>query len=258
MYTVRIDHFEGPLDLLLFLVRKNEIDIQQIPVLLITQQYIDYIEMMRSLNLEIAGEFLVMAATLLYLKSRALLPKDINADELVDGQSTLEELKRQLLEYQRYREAAHMLKEQNILEKDVFARAKLIIDDAEMGTAELEEVNLFALVSAFKSILERSAEKGVVFEVNIEEICVKDKINEILEKLQNTQDALSFERLFDEASTRIVVVTTFLALLELIKMQAIKIYQNRNFGRIYIYQAGSVHSFTSEQDEQQEQKKGDL
>jgi len=243
MYTVRIDNFEGPLDLLLFLVRKNEIDIQQIPVLLITKQYIDYLEIMQALNLDIAGEFLVMASTLLYLKSRALLPKGIEDAESDDGQSTLEELKRQLLEYQRYREAAHMLKEQNILEKDVFARTGVEITDTELGAAELEEANLFDLLSAFKNILERSAEKGDMFAVNVEEISVKDRISEILERLQSAEAALPFESLFDEAPDRLIIITTFLALLELIKAQAIRIYQNLNFGRIYIYPIGAVQSF---------------
>lgn len=242
MYTVRLDNFEGPLDLLLFLVRKNEIDIQQIPVLLITQQYMGYLEIMKALNLDIAGEFLVMASTLLYLKSRALLPKIMDSEEATEEERTLEELKRQLLEYEQYREAAQRLKEQNILEKDVFARINLEVTGADLGGQELEEVSLFDLLSAFKGMLERSAEKEDIFEISVEEISVKDKIDEILDKLQHSQTALSFESLFGESRGRLVIVTTFLALLELIKVQAIRIYQSDNFARIYIYPIAVIPS----------------
>ena len=122
-YHVALKNFEGPLDLLLFLVRKNELDIQDIPIVSITSQYIEYIDMMKALNLDIAGDFLVMASTLLYLKSRALLPKTDDEEEQQEEAAALEELKRQLLEYQQFKDAAERLKEQNILEKDVFARA---------------------------------------------------------------------------------------------------------------------------------------
>ncbi len=124
-YSVKLDNFEGPLDLLLFLVRKNEVDIQDIPILVITRQYMEYIDIMKSMNLDIAGEFLVMAATLMHIKSRSLLPKTDDDDEDDEAIQSLDELKKQLLEYQQYREAAQTLKEQNILEKDVFTRHNL-------------------------------------------------------------------------------------------------------------------------------------
>jgi len=119
-YKVKLDIFEGPLDLLLFLIRKNEIDIYDIPIVTIAQQYVEYLELMKALNLEIAGEFLVMAATLIHLKSRSLLPQqedDLGADE---GPDPLEELRRQLIEYQKYKDVALVLREKDILEKDVF------------------------------------------------------------------------------------------------------------------------------------------
>jgi len=233
-YNVKLDNFEGPLDLLLFLVRKNEIDIQNIPIVKITQQYMEYIELMNALNLDIAGEFLVMAATLLYLKSRALIPRS-EEEESEDENSTLEALKKQLLEYQQYKDAALHLKEQNILEKDVFTRSSF----SELVTAEdqqeFQEASLFDLIAALKKVFERTGAKTDVLEVTVEHLSVKDKINEIMQFLQECKNRIEFSSLFSLHPQRIEVITTFLALLELIKLQAVKIYQNANFSTIYIY-----------------------
>lgn len=233
-YSVKLDNFEGPLDLLLYLVRKNELDIQQIPIVSITQQYIDYLEIMKALNLDIAGEFLVMAATLLYLKSRAIIPV-LDEQEAAEEQNTLEDLKRQLLEYQQYKEAAQHLKEQNILEKDVFTRgyyAEPVHDD---GGTVLKEASIFDLLTALKKVIERTGTREDIYDVSVEHISVKDKISEILQRLQDTATNIEFDTLFPEKAGKIEIITTFLALLELIKMQAIRIYQNSNFSRIYIY-----------------------
>ncbi len=233
-YTVTLENFEGPLDLLLYLVRKNEIDIQEIPIITITEQYIDYIDMMKAMNLDVAGEFLVMAATLMYLKSRALLPKNECDDETEEELQTLDDLKRQLLEYEQYKEAAQRLKEQNILERNVFVRS--LFDDPVPAEGEtLQEASIFDLISAFKNLIERIDEKQALMEVDIEHISVKDRINDVMQKLAECADAVLFEDLFDDQLDKLLLITTFLALLELLKMQAIKIYQNENFSSIYIY-----------------------
>ena len=233
-YNVKLDNFEGPLDLLLFLARKNEIDIQDILIVPITRQYMEYIEIMKALNLDIAGEFLVMAATLMQLKSRSLLPKT-DEDEDVEGEGSLEELKQQLLEYQQYRDAAERLKEQNVLEKDVFTRPKF--DEPLHDTEEviIEESSLFDLLSALKTVLARVENSGDVFAISIEHMSVKDKISEIMSKLQEKGKKIEFTTFFQDMTNKIEIITTFLAMLELIKMQAVKIYQNMSFGSIYIY-----------------------
>jgi segregation and condensation protein A len=234
-YHVSLENFEGPLDLLLFLVRKNELDIQNIPIVSITSQYMEYIDLMQALNLDIAGEFLVMAATLMYLKSRALLPATDDDEEQQEEAATLAALKQQLLEYQQYKDAAERLKEQNILEKDVFARA-LFAEPAPVDDASaLGQVSLFDLIRAFKTMLERTEADESEYDVSREEISVKDKIVELLQRLEGRFDGVDFVTLFPEKPTRMQVITTFLAMLELIKMQAVKIYQNSNFSSIYLY-----------------------
>ncbi len=234
-YHVTLDNFEGPLDLLLFLVRKDELDIQNIPIVSITSQYMEYIDLMQALNLDVAGEFLVMASTLMYLKSRALLPKTDDDEEQQEEEAALEALKQQLLEYQQYKDAAERLKEQNILEKDVFARALFTEPAAVDDEAALSEVSMFDLIKAFKAMLERTDGDKSEYDVSREEISVKDKIVELLQRLEGCGGGLDFMSLFSEKPTRMQVITTFLAMLELIKMQAVKIYQNNNFSSIYLY-----------------------
>ena len=234
-YHVSLDNFEGPLDLLLFLVRKNELDIQNIPIVSITSQYMEYIDMMQALNLDIAGDFLVMASTLMYLKSRALLPKSDDDEDQLEQDAALEELKRQLLEYQQYKDAAERLREQNILEKDVFARSLFAEPAAVDDEAALSEVSMFDLIRAFKVMLERTDADVDEYDVSREEISVKDKIAEVLQRLEGCTAGLDFMTLFSDTPTRMQVIATFLALLELMKMQAVKIYQNSNFSTIYLY-----------------------
>lgn len=233
-YSVKLENFEGPLDLLLYLVRKNEIDIQEIPVITITSQYMEYLELMKVLNLDVAGEFLVMAATLLYLKSRALLPAAAGDEESEEAGSILEDLKRQLLEYEQYKDAALRLREQNILEKDVFTRA-CIIEPAADDDPAIREASIFDLLSALKKVIDRTEAKADILAMTIEHMSVKDKISEILGRLEGVRDGVAFESLFDTAPDRIEVITTFLAILELMKMQALKVYQSANFSSLYVY-----------------------
>ena len=234
-YHVALENFEGPLDLLLFLVRKNELDIQDIPIVSITSQYIEYIDMMKALNLDVAGDFLVMASTLLYLKSRALLPKTDDEEEQQEEEAALEALKQQLLEYQQYKDAAERLKEQNILEKDVFARALFDEPVAVDDEAALSRVSLFDLIKAFKVMLERTDGDESDYDISPEEISVKDKIVELLQRLEGQTDGVDFMGLFPANPTKLLIITTFLAMLELMKMQAVRIYQNKNFSTIYLY-----------------------
>jgi segregation and condensation protein A len=233
-YNVKLENFEGPLDLLLYLVRKNEIDIEQIQVITITSQYMEYLELMKVLNLDIAGEFLVVAATLLYLKSRALLPACEDDEDSEEAKNTLEDLKRQLLEYQQYKDVAHRLREQNILEKDVFTRACIIEPTSDEAPA-IREASIFELLAALKKVIERTDAKDDILAVTMEHMSVKDKINEILERLEGVKDGVEFDELFDSAPDRLEVITTFLAILELIKMQALKVYQNANFSKMFVY-----------------------
>ena len=233
-YNVKLENFEGSLDLLLYLVRKNEIDIQHIPVITVTSQYMEYLELMKVLNLDIAGEFLVMAATLLYLKSRALLPACDDDEDSEEAISTLEDLKRQLLEYQQYKDAAHRLREQNILEKDVFTRA-CIIEPTDDDAPAFREASIFELLEALKKVIERTGAKADILSVTMEHLSVKDRINQILERLEGVKDGIEFEALFDNAPEKLEIITTFLAILELIKMQALKVYQNANFGKLFVY-----------------------
>ncbi len=233
-YSVKLENFEGPLDLLLFLVRKNEVDIQDIPILVITRQYMDYIDIMKSMNLDIAGEFLVMAATLMHIKSRSLLPKSDDEDEDEAIQS-LDELKKQLLEYQQYREAAQTLKEQNILEKDVFTRTAFVEPQNKEEGKMLGEAGLFDLLSALKKVIERAADNDFVMEVSVEKLSVKDRMNDLLLMVRGKHEGIQFEDLFNDNVTKIEIITTFLALLELMKHQALKIFQNENFSHIYVY-----------------------
>jgi len=233
-YTVKLDNFEGPLDLLVYLVRKNEIDIEHIPIVTITQQNVEYIELMKALNLDVAGEFLVMAATLLYLKSRALLPAG-DEPEPDQDQPTLEDLKRQLLEYQQYKEAARHLREQNILEKDVFTRGAAEDPAAGQDEPPFRDASIFDLLTALQKVIARAGSRDELITLTAEEISVKDKINELLERLQTCGQHLMFEDLFTPHATRLEIIATFLALLELIKLRAVRIYQGSLFGSIFIY-----------------------
>ncbi len=235
-YNVKLEHFEGPLDLLLYLVKKNEIDIQNIPVVTITRQYLEYIEIMKSLNLDIAGDFILMAATLIHLKSKALLPDNVD-DEGGEEQGTLEDLKRQLIEYQKYKEVALKLKEQNILEKNVFKRPSVSeIDCVDAEDVDIAgDVGLFDLLSALKKVLEKCADKESVMQVSIESMSVKDMMSELLRRVEEKKDGIVFESLFENMGSKNEIITMFLAMLELISKQAIRVFQNENFSSIYIY-----------------------
>lgn len=245
-YKVKLEIFEGPLDLLLYLIRKNEIDVYDIPIITITQQYLEYLDMMKALNLEIAGEFLVMAATLMHIKSRSLLPNQEDENAAEQGPDPLEELRRQLIEYQQFKDAAQSLKDKDILEKDVFTRS--YFEERNLKPAEsveLGDLTLFDLLSALKTILTRAGQEDALMKLTAEQISVKDRITWILEVLKEKK-SLTFDSLFQDLRNKIEIVSTFLALLELIRLQAVKVLQQKLFGTIYIHAVDAGTDSTDE------------
>jgi len=232
-YEIKLDIFEGPLDLLLYLIKKNEIDIYNIPIALITDQYLQYMEIMRSLNLDLAGEYLVLASTLIYIKSRLLLPREEN-DDFEDEPDPRAELVKQLLEYQSYKEAALCLDSRLLLERDVFKRSYGINETDETGEDETE-LNLFDLVKAFQKLVSRM-DKQELLEINVERMSLSDRINEIMERLAQVQPLL-FTDIIEEVADRRSVIYTLLAILELMKLRMVKAYQSGPFGVIRIFMA---------------------
>ena len=231
-YQIKLPIFEGPLDLLLHLIREHEINIYDIPIAFITKQYLEYIELLKNLNLEVAGEFLVMASTLIHIKSRTLLPKsEVSADMEEEGDDPREELVRKLLEYKKYKEAAGLLRDKEIAYKNVFTRKaeSEIPDEDEL----LIEVSIFDLLSAFKNVV-KNIKGSDTYEISVDEVSVTERINYIMEALGNSSYIL-FESLFSDMTRKMELVATFLALLELIRLKLIKIQQTKRFGTIRIF-----------------------
>jgi segregation and condensation protein A len=233
----QLEIFEGPLDLLLHLIKKNEVNITDIPIATITEQYLATLELMQTLNLDMAGEFLVMAATLIHIKSRTLLPEsDAETDEDEEGGDAREELMKRLLEYQRFKEAADELGQRDVLTRDVFVRATGPTEKP-LPTA-FRELSVFELLTALRRVLERLP-KDEFHEVTLEKITVREKMTLVLERLR-VDGQVMFESLFTDAGTRMAVIVTFLAMLELVKIRAIRIFQERLDGPIIIEAAVGV------------------
>jgi segregation and condensation protein A len=229
-YTVRLEMFEGPLDLLLHLIRKNEIDIMDIPIALITDQYLEYLRLMKVLNLDIAGDFLLMASTLLHIKSRLLLPASSEEEE-EGGEDPRAELVRRLLEYQKYKEAAGELEKRPMKDRDFFLRT--LPKDPEEPQEERMEVNLFELLEAFRQVLARARDEAV-HEVTLEPMTIEQKIEEVLFLLRREKRSVAFHHFFPEDTTRQMIVITFLAILELVKSRLIRVFQMAPFETIRI------------------------
>jgi len=237
-YKVKLPQFEGPLDLLLHVIRQHELDIFDIPVAFIAREYAKYLELMKQLNLEVAGEFLVMAATLMHIKSRMLLPRE-RTDEEGEEEDPREALVRQLLEHQRFLEAADTLDARNRLDRDIFARgASEEIPDEEPEEFSFGDVSTYQLLEALQRVLERLPEKAA-HEVFAERITLADRMSQVLERLQS-RPSVQFEELFSEARDRFDVVITFLAMLELVKIRAIRIHQGGNFEPIRVQVAAEA------------------
>ena len=225
---VNLEIFEGPLDLLLHLIRKNDLDIKDIPIAQITHEYLQYLDLMKDLNLELAGEFLVMASTLMQIKAQMLLPAPEALQE-EGGPDPRAELVNKLLEYQRYKEAAGVLSGYNEKAKDIYYRR---VPPAFEKDDFLLQASVFDLLSAFKRVLEQVPRE--VGQILREEITVEAKIREIMDLMVN-KESLAFEDLFSSSRRRLDCIVTFLAILELIRTRQIVAMQSETFGHIRIF-----------------------
>jgi segregation and condensation protein A len=254
--NVQLEVYEGPLDLLLHLIKKNEVSITDIPIATITEQFLATLEIMEALNLDVAGEFLVMASTLVHIKSRMLLPvTEGEVEDEEEGADPRDELVRRLLEYQRFKEAASELEQREVLTRDVFARAASATPAAE--PAPFRELSVFELLTALRRVLDRLP-KDEFHEVTLEKITVREKMTLLLDRLRVGGQIL-FESLFSDARTRMEVVVTFLAVLELVKMRAIRILQEFSEGPIVIAAAVGAEQAANaiaEQAELEEERDG--
>ncbi|MBI4964905.1 MAG: segregation/condensation protein A [Desulfomonile tiedjei] len=241
-YEVKLEIFEGPLDLLLHLIHRNEVSITDIPIALIAQQYLQTIELMKSLNLDVAGEYLVMAAYLTHIKSQMLLPVNEDRANEEAGPDPREELVAHLLEYKRYREAAETLASVPMLERDIFVREAGDEDVDLPKSRQPLEVGLPELLEALRGLLARTSRRDLI-ELEPDRLLVKDKINHILGRI-GSQDWITFASLFEDDLSRLSVVTTLLALLEIVKLQLVRIYQDVPFGTILISRRVAVDSET--------------
>jgi segregation and condensation protein A len=234
-YPIRLENFEGPLDLLIHLIRKNQVNVYDIPITLITAQYLEYIELMQELNLDVAGEFLVMAATLIHIKSRMLLPRP-PAESEVEGEAEdpREALVRRLLEHQRFKAAAELLHERETWRSAQWQRSDAAVAAVAGEQVEPElEVDLFSLLAAFRGVLERAKYRPRVL-LPPEQVSIESRIEALLTRLSETE-ACGFEDLFGDVSGRGDLIVTFLALLEMIRLKLIRIFQSGPFGPIRVY-----------------------
>jgi segregation and condensation protein A len=248
-YEIRIENFEGPLDLLLHLIRKNEMDIYDIPMAEITAQYLATLDAMQSLNLDLAGEFLLMASTLIHIKSRLLLPPSEEDAQDEEEEDPRAELVRRLLEYQKYKEAAVAFDSFSLLGRDVFARKFPAAGPEENEEEEFEAVGLYELMEAFRHLI-KAAPPETFHEVDVERLSVTDRVNAIMGLLAD-QESLAFTDLFPRHPERHEVVVTFLAMLELVKLRMVRLMQNRRFGMIRLYPsvaAGEISTVDLEED----------
>jgi len=230
-YPVKLEAFEGPLDLLLHLIKKHEVNIYDIPIALITAQYLQYLELMQELNLDVAGDFLVMAATLIHIKSRTLLPRPApeQEDPLEDPRDALV---RRLIEHQKFKAAAEMLHEKETVRSAQWTHG--VIADIAGDKPEPEiEIDLFSLITAFRTVLQRAKQRPVV-RVPGEQIPIEVRIEQLLERLSETE-ACGFVDLFDETAGRADMIVTFLALLEMIRLKLIRVFQAGAFNEIRVY-----------------------
>lgn len=233
-YQCKIDIFEGPLDLLLHLLKEQKMDIQDIPIAVITRQYMDTLDLMQDLNLEIAGEYLVMAAELTRIKSKCLLPvQEQEAEEGEEGVDPRAELMRRLLEYQRYKDAAFELRIREHDRQQVFVRGGDIPIEGIGEEEVLVEASAFDLLNAFQKVLQNKEFKKD-FEITISTFSVADRMPHILEIL-NASESVTFESLFTVLNTRQEVIVTFLALLELMRLKLLRVQQVKQLDPIRIY-----------------------
>lgn len=231
-YKVQLDIFEGPLDLLLYLIKRDEVDIYDISIETITKQYMAYIETFRMLNIGLAGEFLVMAANLCYIKSRTLLPKHQQPpEEDAEDEDPRWDLIRQLIEYKKFKDAATFLQRKESEQQSVFAHVPEKIESDKSQERPLAEVSIFDLIRAFQGILQRFNDDDAFNEIIDERWTVSDKIDHLLKTIAPGA-IVKFSALFEGVSTKGEVIVTFLALLELMKLNHFRVRQESNLGEI--------------------------
>lgn len=234
-YKVKLEVFEGPLDLLLYLIKRDEVDIYDISLERITQQYLSFMEAFKVLDLEVAGEFVVMAANLIYLKSRTLLPASVQPpEEEAEEEDPRWELVRQLLEYKKFKDVAAQLQEREAAQEALFSRVPEIADEAP--ERPLGDVGVFDLINAFNGILKRLNQREDLREIFEENFTVSDKIELVLKVMSGGVPVL-FTELFASVASRAEIVVTFLAVLELIRLKQLRAFQSEPFGEIELRMA---------------------
>ncbi|HLA79027.1 MAG TPA: segregation/condensation protein A [Vicinamibacteria bacterium] len=231
---IQLPIFEGPLDLLLYLIRKEKIEIHDIPIAPITRQYMEYLDLMQEMNLDVAGEFLVMAATLIHIKSKMLVPVEpTEAQGEEDLEDPREALVRRLLEFQRYKDAAGLLHQMGEIRAATFLRPETVIPSFDDAGEEMLEAGLFDLIGAFKEMLERRKTQ-LAHEVASGGKSIEQRIEEVLDLIKEGE-SLEFLELFRSQETKADMIVTFLALLELIRLKRVKVYQRGIFGPIRVF-----------------------
>jgi segregation and condensation protein A len=233
-FRIQLPDFEGPLDLLLHLIKKHELDILDLPIAFVTQSYLDYLRMMQELDLDIAGEYLLMAATLAHIKSKMLLPKaPHDQQEDAAGEEQLDprlELMRRLLEYQKYKAAAEALGARPVAGRDVFGRGLRAIE--LQGPPPLADVAIFSLLDAFQGILDRAKDRSA-FEITAERMSIQERMAQMTDLLRERRNCV-FQELFAADVTRFQIVITFMALLELTKVRIVRVYQADHTSDIHV------------------------
>ena len=226
--------FEGPLDLLLYLIRRNQIDIHDIPIAPITRQYMEYLDLMKEVNLDLAGDFMVMAATLIHIKAKMLVPVDPTEAQSEDGaEDPREALVQRLLEFQRYKDAAGVLHQRGQIRAATWTRPEAAVPTFDDAGEEMLEAGLFDLISAFKEVLERR-KALLAHTIEAPGKSMEQRIEELLGLIQEGA-SVEFLELFYSQETKADMIVTFLALLELIRLKRVKVYQRGLFGQIRVF-----------------------
>ena len=233
-YIVQLDNFEGPLDLLLFLIRRDELDIRDVPIARLTKDFLEYLTLMRTLRLEIAGEFVLMAATLMRIKVRMLLPRPQREDE-EEEEDPRAELTRMLLEYKRFKEAAAVLSEREAEQRRLFPRVGSMADRHDSPHTEdyLRDVNLFDLMEAVREALQRLPKEEPAHEVEQLDTTVDEQMEMLLAEFGDLKE-YPLTKVFTRIDRRIILILTFIALLELMRLRCIQVHQRRRFGEIMV------------------------
>lgn len=247
--NVRLDHYEGPLDLLLDLIRRQQINVYDIPIAQITQQYLGYLEAAADLDIEVSAEFVYMAATLIHIKSKVLLPRDPELEKMDPEEDPRKELVDRLLEYERFKSAAAMLQEKRMIEEAIWTNPQIQNFVTEEEGPNLA-VSLFDLVKTFEQVLER-AKTRPMYEVNQEEVSVPDMILMLKNVLRDTPrtQSVALVPLFERQRTRRAMICLFLAILEMVKQSAILLTQSESFGEIHVKRGAGFDGALSDEEQ---------